>query len=252
MRKAKEEKVAFGAEQISPQDKTARVQDLFAGVAGRYDRMNDLMSLGLHRVWKDATVARLAPRAGERVLDLAGGTGDIAFRLYRATAGRAKITLADMTEEMLARGRVRAFAQGVPAEAIAWCLGNAEDLPFKDESFDAVALAFGLRNMTHPKTALSEVFRVLDTGGRLALLEFSPPDTPIFQDLYKNLSRQVIPALGGRVAQDEPAYRYLVESIETFADTQTIGAWLKEAGFSSVVSQSLGGGVAGLHLAWKF
>ena len=248
---ARQEQVSFGAKQINAADKTERVRRLFAGVADSYDRMNDLMSLGLHKVWKDALVARVVPRSGERILDLAGGTGDIAFRLYKATGGEASLTVADLTAEMLAQGEGRAFAQGVPAQAIAWQVADAEALDFADSSFDAITLAFGLRNMTRPERALAEAFRVLDTGGRMALLEFSSPDTPIFSGLYRRLSRRLIPALGKQVADDEAAYRYLVESIENFASAETVAQWLVQAGFRSVVSERLGGGVAALHLGWK-
>ena len=244
--------VSFGAETINAHDKTNRVRQLFAEVADSYDQMNDLMSLGLHKVWKDALVARVAPRAGEHCLDLAGGTGDIAFRLYKATNGKAIITVADLTAEMLRHGQNRSFTHGIPPHAITWQVANAEDLKCADNSFAAITLAFGLRNMTHPRQALSEAFRVLDSGGRLAVLEFSPPDTPIFSELYRRLSRRLIPALGKQIANNEAAYRYLVESIETFADAETVSQWLKAAGFRSVVSERLGGGIAALHLAWKY
>ncbi|NAZ37307.1 class I SAM-dependent methyltransferase [Rubellimicrobium sp. CFH 75288] len=238
----------FGFETIPEGDKASRVRGVFERVAARYDLMNDLMSGGLHRLWKDAMVDWLAPRDGMRLLDVAGGTGDIAFRVKRRAPG-ASVTVLDLTEPMLLEGRRRAEARGIAG--LSWVVGDAMALPFADASFDAWTIAFGIRNVTRPEAALAEAFRVLRRGGRLLVLEFSHVAPPLLERAYDLYSFNVIPALGGAVAGDRDSYRYLVESIRRFPDQEAFADLVRQAGFERVGWRNLTFGVAALHSGWK-
>ena len=240
------ESVSFGYEDISPQEKTARVGAVFSGVASRYDLMNDAMSGGMHRLWKDRFVRRVKPREGEHILDMAGGTGDIAFRL--ALSG-ANITVADINAEMLDVGIDRAMKRGV--DGLVWTEQNAESLTFSDRSFDAYTIAFGIRNVTHIDKALAEAHRVLGFGGRFFCLEFSTTSWPGFAESYDWYSTHVVPKLGKALADDEDSYRYLVESIRRFPDSDTFADRIRTAGFAQVKAEPILGGLVAIHSGWK-
>ena len=240
------DKVSFGHEDVEPREKTRRVRGVFSSVASRYDLMNDLMSGGQHRLWKALFVRRLRPRAGEAILDMAGGTGDIAFRM----AGRgAAVTVADINPDMLAVGIERAKARGI--EGLVWAEENAETLSFADRAFDAYTIAFGIRNVTDIPAALAEAHRVLRTGGRFFCLEFSRTRWPGFAALYESYSRHVVPRIGKAVAKDEDSYRYLIESIERFPDMPTFKAMIEQAGFRNVKAEPILGGLVAIHSGWK-
>ncbi len=238
----------FGFRRVPLEDKPGMVRDLFEGVADRYDLMNDLMSFRAHRLWKDAMVDWLAPRAGMRILDLAGGTGDIAARMLERTRGGADVTVCDLTEAMLQRGRRR---RGLRRRPVDWVCGDGGQLPFADRSFDACAIAFGLRNTAEPGRVLGEILRTLRPGGRLMCLEFSRPHPPAVAAVYDRWSMRVIPWLGAAVASDRDAYRYLVESIRRFPDAQTLAEMMESAGFERVDWRPLSFGVAALHSGWR-
>ena len=238
--------VDFGAERVSPEEKTQRVGAVFSSVARRYDLMNDLMSGGLHRAWKDRFVRRVKPRSGEHILDMAGGTGDIAFRLARRGA---RVTVADINPDMLAVGMERAAAQRL--DGLVWSTQNAERLSFADNSFDAYTIAFGIRNVTDIPAALGEAHRVLKRGGRLFVLEFSTSDWPGFAELYERYSEAVIPRLGKAVTGDEASYRYLVESIRRFPRPEAFATMIGEADFAQVRVETLFGGAVAIWSGWK-
>ena len=240
------DKVSFGHEDVAPQEKTRRVRGVFSNVASRYDLMNDLMSGGQHRLWKHLFVARVRPRAGEAILDMAGGTGDIAFRLARRGA---VVTVADINPDMLGVGIERAKARGI--DGLAWAEENAEALSFADKSFDAYTIAFGIRNVTDIPAALAEAWRVLKVGGRFYCLEFSQTRWPGFATLYQAYSRRVVPRIGKAVAGDEDSYRYLVESIERFPDMAAFSAMIAQAGFANVKAEPILGGLVAIHSGWK-
>ncbi len=246
------DRVSFGYESVPLQDKQAMVDDVFSSVARRYDIMNDLMSGGMHRVWKGALVTALnPPKRGRswRLLDVAGGTGDIAFRVADRSDGHADITVSDINEAMLAIGRERAEKLGFAN--IAFVQGNAEALPFEDARFDAYSIAFGIRNVPRIEAALGEAFRVLKIGGRFLCLEFSAVDTPMLDRLYDAYSFRVIPQIGRAVVGDAESYRYLVESIRTFPNQERFAAMIRAAGFQRVTYRNLSGGIAALHSGWK-
>ena len=240
----------FGFETVREEEKAGRVHGVFSSVARRYDLMNDAMSLGVHRLWKDALVDWLAPRPGIAALDVAGGTGDIAFRILRRVRGQGHVTVLDLTEAMLVEGRRRA-AETPFADRLDWVAGDAMALPFRDAAFDAYTIAFGIRNVTRPETALAEAFRVLRPGGRLMVLEFGRVTVPALQRLYDAYSFNVIPQMGRRLAGDAESYRYLVESIRRFPDQETFAGMIRAAGFDLVRHRNLSMGVAALHSAWK-
>lgn len=240
------DKVSFGHEQVSPEEKTRRVRGVFSGVARRYDLMNDLMSGGQHRLWKHEFVRKVRPRKGEAILDMAGGTGDIAFRLARAGA---TVTVADINPEMLAVGVERAKQRCV--EGLVWAEQNAESLSFADRSFDAYTIAFGIRNVTDIPAALNEAHRVLKFGGRFFCLEFSRTQWPGFASVYETYSRRVVPKIGKAVAEDEDSYRYLVESIERFPDMPGFARLIEAAGFRNVKAEPILGGLVAIHSGWK-
>ena len=239
----------FGNETVRESEKAGRVRGVFGSVASKYDVMNDVMSGGVHRLWKDAMMDWLAPRRGQRLLDVAGGTGDIAFRfLRRAGAGHA--TVLDLTEAMLIEGRKRAEAEQL-ADSLDWVVGDAMALPFADNSFDVYTISFGIRNVTRPQEALNEAFRVLRPGGRLMVLAFSQLPNAGLQKLYDLYSCNVIPRMGQAIAGDRDSYQYLVESIRKFPDQETFLGMVRAAGFENAGYRNLTMGVAALHSGWK-
>jgi demethylmenaquinone methyltransferase/2-methoxy-6-polyprenyl-1,4-benzoquinol methylase len=240
------DKVPFGHEDVAPQEKTRRVRGVFSNVAARYDLMNDLMSGGQHRLWKHMFVRRVRPRAGEAILDMAGGTGDIAFRL---AARGATVTVADINPDMLAVGVERARSRGI--DGLVWAEQNAERLSFADKSFDVYTIAFGIRNVTDIPAALAEAHRVLKTGGRFFCLEFSQTRWPGFATIYQEYSRRIVPRIGKAVASDEDSYRYLVESIERFPDMAKFSGMIGAAGFGNVRAEPILGGLVAIHSGWK-
>jgi demethylmenaquinone methyltransferase / 2-methoxy-6-polyprenyl-1,4-benzoquinol methylase len=240
------DRVSFGYESVDPQEKTRRVGGVFSRVASRYDLMNDLMSGGLHRHWKNQFVRRLKPRRGETILDMAGGTGDIAFRI--ADSG-AQVTVADINPDMLKVGIERARQRGI--EGLVWAEENAEALTFPDLTFDAYTIAFGIRNVTHIDQALAEAHRVLRIGGRFFCLEFSTSSWPGFREAYDAYSHHVVPRLGKAVAGDEESYRYLVESIRRFPAMPEFKAMIERAGFAQVRVEPILGGAVAIHSGWK-
>lgn len=244
------ERTEFGARDVSPQEKTNLVHGVFGSVADNYDVMNDLMSGGLHRLWKDSFVRRIRPRPGLKYLDVAGGTGDIAFRIKRKAGPEADITICDLTHDMLSVGRDRAVDKGW-INQFNWTTGNAESLPFPDNSFDVYTIAFGLRNVTHIDTALKEVVRVLKPGGRFFCLEFSYIEEPVLAKAYDLYSYNVIPKIGRYVAKDEQSYQYLVESIRKFPTQRKLVQRLQGAGLENATYSNLSAGIVAIHQGIK-
>ena len=240
------DKVSFGYEDVPADEKTRRVRGVFSNVASRYDLMNDFMSAGMHRVWKNQFVRKLKPRAGQHIIDMAGGTGDIAFRI--AERG-AQVTVADINPEMLAVGQERAKRRGI--EGLLWAEENAEALSFPDQTFDAYTIAFGIRNVTHIDKALAEAHRVLRVGGHFLCLEFSTATWPGFKEIYDRYSHDVVPRIGRVVARDEESYRYLVESIRRFPDMPTFKRMIEQASFAQVSVEPILGGTVAIHSGWK-
>jgi demethylmenaquinone methyltransferase/2-methoxy-6-polyprenyl-1,4-benzoquinol methylase len=250
----------FGSRQVPLSDKQALVDDVFHSVAQRYDLMNDLMSFGLHRAWKNALVGAVNPPKNRlfTLLDIAGGTGDVAFRAIAAGGERTRVTVCDINPDMLAIARKRAAERRSPTAAgttieaqISFTKASAEVLPFADRSFDAAAIAFGIRNVPRIDAALAEAFRVLKIGGRFVCLEFSAVDVPGLDRLYDLYSHNVIPALGRMVVGDAESYCYLVESIRRFPNPQTFAAMLRTAGLARVTAQALSGGIVTLYSGWR-
>lgn len=240
------QRVPFGDELVSPDEKTRRVGAVFSSVARRYDVMNDLMSGGLHRLWKDRFVARVKPRPGEAILDMAGGTGDVAFRMAKRGA---LVTVADINADMLEVGKERARQRELAG--LQWKVENAEQLSFADSTFDAYTIAFGIRNVTDIPGALREAHRVLRRGGRFYCLEFSTSDWPGFAQLYEAYASNVIPRIGKAVADDEASYRYLVESIRRFPRAEAFRQMIAEAGFVRTAAEPILGGLVAIHSGWK-
>ncbi len=242
-------KTSFGFARVGEEAKQGLVNEVFAKVAPRYDLMNDLMSGGLHRLWKDDLVSWLSPpksAASYAILDVAGGTGDVALRALKASGPGASATICDISAEMIEEGRAR-----TGGAAIRFVRGNAEALPFAKSSFDAYTIAFGMRNLTHLAAALAEAFRVLKPGGRFLCLEFSKVDNVLLSQLYDLWSFNVIPAIGQAVTNDRASYRYLVESIRRFPRQEAFARMIGAAGFDRVGWRNLTGGVAAIHSAWK-
>lgn len=240
------EQVNFGEELVTPEEKTRRVGAVFSSVARRYDMMNDLMSGGMHRLWKDRFVARVKPRPGETILDMAGGTGDVAFRMAKRGA---RVTVADINADMLGVGRERAERRALGG--LEWRVENAEKLTFPDASFDAYTIVFGIRNVTNIPAVLKEAHRVLRRGGRFFCMEFSSSDWPGFSELYEAYSSRVIPRIGKLVADDEASYRYLVESIQRFPRPEAFRAMVVAAGFARASAEPMLGGLVTIHSGWK-
>ena len=240
------DKVNFGDELVSPEEKTRRVGKVFSSVARRYDLMNDLMSGGMHRLWKDRFVARVKPRPGEAILDMAGGTGDVAFRMARRGA---LVTVADINADMLEVGRQRAKRGGL--SGLSWKIENAEKLSFADGSFDAYTIVFGIRNVTDIPAALKEALRVLKRGGRFFCMEFSSSEWPGFSNLYETYASTVIPKIGKAITNDEDSYRYLVESIQRFPKPAAFKAMVGQAGFARAAAEPMLGGLVTIHSGWK-
>ena len=238
--------VSFGYEEVAPEEKTRRVGKVFSNVSGKYDLMNDAMTAGTHRLWKDKFVRRVKPRAGEDILDMAGGTGDIAFRMEKSGA---RITVSDINAEMLDVGMERAVKRGL--DSMVWSQQNAEQLTFPDRHFDAYTIAFGIRNVTDIPKALREAHRVLRYGGRFFCLEFSTIEWPGISKLNDLYSLNILPKLGKLIADDEDSYRYLAESIRRFPDMKTFEAMIKEAGFVQTKVEPIMGGLVAIHSGWK-
>jgi demethylmenaquinone methyltransferase / 2-methoxy-6-polyprenyl-1,4-benzoquinol methylase len=240
------ETVSFGFSDVAPAEKTRLVGDVFTSVARDYDQMNDVMSGGLHRLWKNQFVRRVKPRAGEPILDMAGGTGDIAFRLARAGA---MVTVADVNPAMLAVGEERAAKKGL--DDLIWSEQNAESLSLADNSFAAYTIAFGIRNVTDIPAALREAHRVLQRGGRFFCLEFSSVEWPGFAEIYDAYSLKLVPKLGKLIAGDADSYRYLVESIRRFPPMPAFRVMIEAAGFTATKVEPILGGLVAIHSGWK-
>ena len=238
----------FGFKTVREDEKVDLVRGVFNSVAGKYDLMNDMMSLGIHRAWKNRLMARLRPHAGQKLLDVGGGTGDIAFKYLER--GGDDVTVFDINSEMLAVGRDRAIDQGV-LKGIQWMQGNAEELPFADATFDAYTIAFCIRNVTHIDLALKEAKRVLKPGGHFLCLEFSKVVQPGLSQIYDTYSFSILPKLGELIANDRDSYQYLAESIRRFPAQETFKAMIEDAGLDQVNYENLTGGVACIHSAWR-
>lgn len=243
----------FGYRDVPEAEKAGLVRDVFSSVAERYDLMNDLMSLGIHRLWKAEMIRTLKPKSDMHLLDLGGGTGDIAFRFL--DAGGGQVTVCDINADMLRVGRDRALDQGLVGDEAAlrldWTAGDAENLPFENARFDAYTTAFCIRNVTHPENALREAHRVLKPGGRFFCLEFSKVTLAPLAAAYDTYSFKVLPALGEQVAGDRASYQYLAESIRKFPDQETFAGMVRDAGFESVKVRNLSGGIVALHSGWR-
>ena len=240
------EKVSFGYDEVSPEEKTEKVGAVFSSVARKYDVMNDAMSAGMHRLWKDKFVRRVKPQPGEQILDMAGGTGDIAFRM---AARGATITVSDINQDMLDVGIERALERGL--DTLVWSRQNAEVLTFPDRFFDAYTIAFGIRNVTHIDKALAEAYRVLKHGGRFFCLEFSTTEWPGFKEVYDAYSHHLVPKLGSAIAGDADSYRYLIESIRRFPTMPEFEGMIREAGFVNTRVEPILGGLVAIHSGWK-
>ncbi len=238
--------VSFGYQDIAPHEKTERVGEVFSKVAAKYDLMNDVMSGGMHRLWKDRFVRRVKPQPDEAILDMAGGTGDIAFRM---AARGASVTVADINQEMLDVGVERAMERGI--DGLVWSRQNAETLEYPARSFDAYTIVFGIRNVTDIPAALAEAHRVLKHGGRFFCMEFSTTTWPGFKDVYDAYSHRVMPQMGRLIAQDEESYRYLAESIRRFPPMPQFDAMISEAGFANTRVEAIVGGAVAIHSGWK-
>jgi demethylmenaquinone methyltransferase/2-methoxy-6-polyprenyl-1,4-benzoquinol methylase len=239
----------FGFKDVAEDQKAGMVHEVFTNVASKYDVMNDVMSMGIHRVWKDAMMDWLAPRPHQRLLDVAGGTGDVSFRFLKRAPGATSVVL-DMTESMLVEGRKRAEAAQMASD-LSWVTGDAMALPFEDNQFDVYTISFGIRNVTRVNEALSEAYRVLKPGGRLMVLEFSQLPNAAMQKAYDLYSFNVIPRMGQLIANDADSYQYLVESIRKFPDQETFAGMIRTAGFTNVSYRNLSLGIAALHTGWK-
>ena len=240
------EQVSFGYEEVSPEEKTERVGAVFSSVAKKYDVMNDAMSLGMHRLWKDKFVRRVKPRTSETILDMAGGTGDIAFRLARAGA---EVTVSDINQDMLDVGIERAIDRGF--DSLVWSCQNAEQLSFPGRFFDAYTIAFGIRNVTRIDLALAEAHRVLKHGGRFFCLEFSTTQWPGFKEAYDAYSHKLVPRIGEAIAGDADSYRYLIESIRKFPTMPEFESMIRAAGFTRTRVEPIVGGLVAIHSGWK-
>jgi demethylmenaquinone methyltransferase / 2-methoxy-6-polyprenyl-1,4-benzoquinol methylase len=243
-----EKKTHFGYQTVSPEEKTSRVREVFNSVANRYDLMNDLMSAGLHRVWKRHVVKSAQIRAGQHILDLAGGTGDLSALINKELGQTGQLVLADINEHMVIEGRDRLLNEGL--SRIQFTIANAEQLPFPDHYFHRVFISFGLRNVTHKNIALDEIFRVLRPGGQLLVLEFSRPH-PVLQPFYDAYSFKLLPKVGKWITGDEASYQYLVESIRMHPHQEQLSNLLRSSGFYKVNYENLNGGIVAIHTGYK-
>ena len=246
-----QDKTHFGFKQVPLDEKVKRVAGVFHSVASKYDAMNDLMSFGIHRLWKRFTLAQTGLKAGQRALDLAGGTGDLAMKMSRMVGPTGEVVLSDINASMLNVGRERLIDAGISGN-LRYVQANAECLPFPDDYFDCVTMAFGLRNVTDKDAALRSIFRVLKPGGRLLVLEFSKPVAPGLAPLYDTYSFKILPMMGKLVANDAESYRYLAESIRMHPDQDTLKNMMNEAGFQKTSYHNLTGGIVALHKGFKF
>ena len=249
MQDSAEQITHFGFQTVPESEKVSKVQNVFTSVASKYDIMNDVMSMGVHRIWKEAMMDWLAPKPGQKLLDVAGGTGDISFKFIKRS-GAAHSTVLDITENMLLEGRKRAEANQL-VDSLNWIVGDAMSLPFADNSFDVYTISFGIRNVTQPQIALDEAFRVLRPGGRLMVLEFSQIPVPLAQKAYDLYSFNVIPVMGKLITNDRDSYQYLVESIRKFPDQETFLSMVQQSGFENASYRNLSFGIAVLHSGWK-
>ena len=247
----KQEKIDFGFTQVLKQDKVKRVADVFHSVADKYDVMNDLMSFGIHRIWKKITIEYSSVRKGQKVLDLAGGTGDLTAKFSQLVGDDGLVVLADINESMLKVGREKLRDKGL-FKNIEYVQANAEELPFADNFFDCITISFGLRNVTDKNKALQSMWRVLKPGGRLLILEFSKPQYPILNKAYDLYSFTMLPLMGKVIANDADSYRYLAESIRMHPDQKTLKKMMEDAGFVDVKYHNMTGGIVALHTGFKF
>ncbi|MEL7445831.1 MAG: class I SAM-dependent methyltransferase [Pseudomonadota bacterium] len=246
MNQSSDDTVSFGYEEVTPEEKTARVGAVFSNVAKKYDIMNDAMSFGMHRGWKDRFVKRVKPQPGEVILDMAGGTGDIAFRMAKRGA---EVTVADINQDMLDVGVERAMERGL--DSLVWSCQNAEELSYPANTFDAYTIVFGIRNVTDIPKALREANRVLKPGGRFYCMEFSTTEWPGFREIYDVYSHQIMPKMGKVIARDEESYRYLAESIRRFPKMPVFEAMIRDAGFANTKVEAIFGGAVAIHSGWK-
>ncbi|WP_259781530.1 bifunctional demethylmenaquinone methyltransferase/2-methoxy-6-polyprenyl-1,4-benzoquinol methylase UbiE [Aestuariispira ectoiniformans] len=242
------ETVSFGFQEVDASKKAGLVQGVFESVAGNYDLMNDLMSMGIHRFWKTTLIDMIKPRSDMHLLDVAGGTGDIAFRFLERGGGH--VTVCDLTEGMVRVGRDRAIDQGI-LSGVDWTVGDAQHLPLPDRSVDVYTIAFGLRNVTHPELALKEAHRVLKPGGKFFCLEFSHVVLPVLDRVYDEYSFRLLPWLGQVVAKDRDSYEYLVESIRRFPKQEVLAGMMRDVGFNQAKFRNLSGGIAAIHSGWR-
>ncbi len=240
----------FGYQKVNPNSKTNMVLDVFDSVAPKYDLMNDLMSAGIHRAWKQKFIKLIRPRPNKKLLDVAGGTGDIAFKYLKECNNIADITVCDINANMLKHGKDRAVNKGI-LDSIEWIEGNAESLPFKDEQFDVYTISFGLRNVTNIDNALNDAYRVLKPGGKFFCLEFSEVKNPVFSKIYDLYSFKILPNIGKLIAKDKESYKYLAESIRQFPNQDDFKYRLEDAGFKNVKYHNLSNGIAAIHIGEK-
>ena len=240
----------FGYEQVDPKDKAGKVQDVFDSVADQYDIMNDVMSGGMHRLWKDALIRMISPRADKALLDLAGGTGDVSFRYRKKAGDKSQITVCDINENMLNVGQDRAIDKGI-LNGMDWIVGDAQDLPFEDNSFDVCTIVFGLRNVPKIDDALAQIYRVLKPGGQFFCMEFSKVKTPILEKIYDTYSFKILPKMGEIIAKDRESYQYLAESIRQFPPQEELAERMKQVGFEHVKYRNLTGGIVAIHNGHK-
>ncbi|MCV6611805.1 MAG: bifunctional demethylmenaquinone methyltransferase/2-methoxy-6-polyprenyl-1,4-benzoquinol methylase UbiE [Amphritea sp.] len=248
--KDNQDKTHFGYEQVKVEDKQAKVADVFHSVASKYDVMNDLMSGGIHRIWKRLTIEQSGVRRGHKVLDIAGGTGDLTMRFSRLVGPEGKVVLADINDSMLKVGRDRLLDRGITGN-VEFVQANAEALPFPDNTFDCITIAFGLRNVTHKDNALASMARVLKPGGKVMVLEFSKTENPLLTKVYDTYSFSLLPKIGKLIAGDEDSYRYLAESIRMHPDQETLKQMMEDAGLTQCKYQNMTGGIVALHTGIK-
>jgi len=244
-------KTHFGFTEVPLHEKSDRVADVFRSVANKYDLMNDVMSMGMHRLWKRFTIAQSGVRVGQRVLDIAGGTGDLTREFSKIVGSSGQVILADINEKMLAQGRERLIDQGIVGN-VCFVQADAEKLPFPDNYFDCITIAFGLRNVTDKGAALRSMYRVLKPGGKVMVLEFSKPILPLLNTIYDKYSFHVIPALGEWICQDRASYQYLVESIRMHPDQEQLKSLMEISGCEDVKYHNLSAGIVALHIGMKY